>query len=107
VMTDVAGRRDVLHMSLTSSAAMIRFTGNELHPSDFARLDAWAERLAGWFEAGLSELYFFMHQPEESTAPAIANYFIRKLNALCGFELEEWRAPVPPPAPAELQLGLF
>ncbi|MEN0060425.1 MAG: DUF72 domain-containing protein, partial [Bdellovibrio sp.] len=42
VITDVAGRRDVLHTSVTSSFAMLRFIGNDLHPSDFTRASDWA-----------------------------------------------------------------
>src|SRR3569832_1088587 len=35
VITDVAGRRDVLHQTLTTSCAFIRFTGNYLHATDY------------------------------------------------------------------------
>jgi len=39
VITDVAGRRDVLHQRLTNEIAVIRFVGNDLHPSDYSRID--------------------------------------------------------------------
>ena len=39
VITDVAGRRDVLHMGLTNKISMIRFVGNALHPTDYTRID--------------------------------------------------------------------
>jgi uncharacterized protein YecE (DUF72 family) len=35
VITDTAGRRDVLHMNLTVPKTFIRFVGNSLHPTDF------------------------------------------------------------------------
>src|SRR5262249_50895624 len=35
VITDTAGRRDVLHMHLTIPRVFIRFVGNSLHPSDY------------------------------------------------------------------------
>lgn len=65
VITDVAGRRDVLHSSLTAPWSMIRLIGNELDPSDELRLKLWAERLALWKESGLAETFLFLHQPED------------------------------------------
>jgi len=55
VITDVAGRRDVLHMGVTTDIAMIRFVGNNLHPSDYQRIDAWVEKLKSWTANGLKE----------------------------------------------------
>lgn len=65
MLTDVAGRRDVLHQRLTTTTALIRLVGNGLHPTDTERADAWAARLAAWFDAGLREAYVFLHQPDE------------------------------------------
>ena len=45
VVSDVAGRRDASHGSVTSSSCFVRFQGNELHASDAARLDAWTLEL--------------------------------------------------------------
>lgn len=81
VITDVAGRRDVLHASLTNKSLLIRFTGNEQHPSDFTRLDAWAERLQLWIQQGLEEIFFYIHQPDELGVPELARYFSKKMNA--------------------------
>ena len=80
-MTDVSGRRDVLHMRLTTSTAFIRFVGNDLDATDFSRIDAWIERLKTWFEAGLHEVYFFTHEPDNLTAPHLARYFFEKMQA--------------------------
>lgn len=74
VITDVGGRRDVCHMRLSVPKAMIRFGGNNLHSSDYLRVDAWASRLATWFQQGLQEAYFFFHMSDESTVPALAAY---------------------------------
>lgn len=71
VITDVAGRRDVCHMRLTNVRTLIRFVGNGLHPSDFTRVDAWAERLKNWFDNGLQEAYFFTHEPDNLLAPEL------------------------------------
>ena len=79
VITDVAGRRDVLHQRLTTGAVVIRFVGNNLHPTDFTRLDEWVVRLKKWFEAGLHEVYFFTHEPDNVKAPELAKYLIDKI----------------------------
>ncbi len=65
VLTDVAGRRDVLHQRLTAPVAMLRLVGNGLHATDTERADDWARRLAAWFDAGLHEAYVFLHQPDD------------------------------------------
>ncbi|MEM1322921.1 MAG: DUF72 domain-containing protein [Bacteroidota bacterium] len=75
VITDVAGRRDVLHQRLTTNLAMIRFVGNGLHPTDYSRADAWVDRLHEWFEMGLSRVYFFPHEPDNLMAPDMVTYF--------------------------------
>ncbi|TPE45454.1 DUF72 domain-containing protein [Pontibacter mangrovi] len=88
VLTDVAGRRDVLHMRLTTPSAMVRFVGNGLHPTDYTRIDAWVERLKEWFDNGLRQLYFFVHEPDNTLAPELATYLIERLNKVCGFDLK-------------------
>ncbi|HEY4107713.1 DUF72 domain-containing protein [Puia sp.] len=87
VITDVAGRRDVLHMRLTTPVAFIRFVTNGLHPADYRRADAWAERLADWTSKGLQELYFFVHSPGEQTSPEMMTYVIQRFNARLGVGL--------------------
>jgi hypothetical protein len=53
---------------------MVRFVGNGLHPTDFARIDAWASRLANWCAHGLRQVYFFTHEPDNLLAPDLAAY---------------------------------
>ena len=74
VITDVAGRRDVLHQRLTTSTAMIRFVGNGLHPTDYTRIDEWIKKLGEWVKAGIQDLYFFTHEPDNILAPDLAGY---------------------------------
>ncbi|MEM7101844.1 MAG: DUF72 domain-containing protein [Bacteroidota bacterium] len=81
VITDVSGRRDVLHQRLTTPIAMIRFVGNGLHPTDYSRIDEWVSRLKDWADAGLKEVYFFPHEPDNILAPDLAVYFVNQLNA--------------------------
>ena len=80
VITDVAGRRDVLHMRLSNTTAMIRFVGNGLHPTDYSRIRDWVNCLKGWQEEGLSEVYFFTHEPDNVLAPDLAAYLFSQLH---------------------------
>lgn len=95
VITDVAGRRDVLHQRLTSDTAVIRFVGNDLVSSDFERIDAWIQRMKYWFENGIKRIYFFTHEPDNLKAPELADYLTKvaqqKLNVITrGPDLEKY-----------------
>lgn len=81
VITDVSGRRDVLHQRLTTPTAIVRFIGVDDDAIDFPRLDEWVERLKTWFEMGLHEVYFFTHSPDNLKSPYSAKYFQDKINA--------------------------
>lgn len=89
VITDVAGRRDVCHMRLTVPKTMIRFVANDLHPTDYTRVDEWVERIDYWLQNGLTELYFFVHMQEEKYSPELVSYLIDKFNAKCGLDLRK------------------
>lgn len=89
VITDTAGRRDCVHMELTLPKALIRFVGNNLHASDYARIDEWVLRIKQWLDNGLQELYFFMHQPEEKFSPELCAYVVQQINKHCEMELKE------------------
>lgn len=78
VITDVAGRRDVLHQQLTNKRAMIRFVGNDLVASDYSRIDEWVLKLKDWFAQGIEEVYFFTHEPDNLKAPELAKYLVGK-----------------------------
>ncbi|MEO6960584.1 MAG: DUF72 domain-containing protein [Puia sp.] len=88
VITDTAGRRDCCHMHLTIPKTFIRFVGNSLHPSDYTRCDDWVKRIKYWLDAGLKELYFFMHMHDEAYSPELSRYVAQKLNAACKLDLE-------------------
>ena len=74
VITDVAGRRDVCHLRLTQPTVLIRFVGNNLHPTDYTRIQSWAQRLSQWFDQGLKAAYFFTHEPDNLLAPDLAAF---------------------------------
>jgi uncharacterized protein YecE (DUF72 family) len=86
VLVDTAGRRDLMHMRLTTPTAFVRYVGAN-HESDYSRLDAWVERIAAWKEQGLQELCFFVHQNIEKESPLLSAYFIEKLNKRIGTNL--------------------
>lgn len=98
VITDVAGRRDVCHLRLTAERTLIRFVGNSLHPSDYQRVDEWAQRLAFWLNAGLHEVYFFTHEPDNILAPDLAEYAAKAFRAAIPQAVLRGPVPVPPPA---------
>lgn len=79
IIVDTAGRRDMLHMRLTTPVAFIRYVGANAE-SDYTRLDDWIERIKIWKEEGLEKLYFFVHQNIEKASPLLSAYFIENLN---------------------------
>lgn len=86
IIVDTAGRRDMMHMRLTTSTAFIRYVGAN-HPTDYTRLDEWIPTLVKWKEAGLQQLFFFIHQNIEVESPLLAAHFIEKLNKAIGTSL--------------------
>ena len=80
VITDTAGRRDCAHQTLCNKTAFVRFVGNNLHPSDYTRIDEWIQRIKLWIANGLEELYFFMHQHDETDSLALSIYFTNEIN---------------------------
>ena len=89
LVTDTAGRRDVCHMHLAQPKALIRFVANDLHPTDYKRIDDWVERIEYWIENGLGELYFMMHLHHEINSPELISYLIDGLNKRCGLMLKK------------------
>lgn len=86
IIVDTAGRRDMLHMRLTTPVAFIRYVGANAE-SDYQRLDDWLERIKKWKEEGLEKLYFFVHQNVEKASPLLSAYFIEKFNKEFGTEI--------------------
>ena len=102
VLTDVAGRRDVLHLRLTAPRTVVRFVGNGLHPTDYSRIDEWVARLAAW---ALPEVYFFTHEPDNLQAPELAHYLTSRAQQ---YTNAVTRGPSPPrPDTTGEQMALF
>ncbi len=87
IITDSAGRRDLLHMRLTTPTAFIRYNGANVD-SDYTRLDDWFERLHQWMQAGIEQVYFFVHQNLEEASPLLSAYLIQRLNKEAGTDLK-------------------
>lgn len=88
VISATAGRRDALHMRLTSRFLLLRFGGYELHPSDYERWKQWSERIERWMKAGLREVYVLMHQPDSVLTPESCWHFGQMLHASTGIDIK-------------------
>jgi uncharacterized protein YecE (DUF72 family) len=99
VLVDTAGRRDLMHMRLTTPTAFVRYVGANHPTSDYTRLDDWIERIAEWKKQGLQELYFFVHQNTELESPLLSAYFIDKLNKKIGTDLAIPKTLIDPKPP--------
>jgi uncharacterized protein YecE (DUF72 family) len=88
ILVDTAGRRDLMHMRLTTPTAFIRWVGANEPKSDRSRLDEWIPRISAWKKAGLQRLLFFIHQNVEQESPALAAHFIKQLNKTIGTDLQ-------------------
>lgn len=106
LITDVAGRRDVLHMRVCGSYLMVRFVGNatetELHPTDYQRVDDWIGRIKYYIDQGVSEIYFFPHEPDNLLAPELAEYICQRVA-----DLPNTTVRGPKKIPSGEQLNLF
>ncbi|QNK63319.1 DUF72 domain-containing protein [Pedobacter sp. PAMC26386] len=91
VITDVSGRRDVVHMELTVPEVFVRFVGNgsKHKASDFSRIEQWAVRLKLWQQKGLQKIYFFLHQHDELDTPLLAAHTIKVFNEQLGVNIPE------------------
>ncbi|RFN58078.1 DUF72 domain-containing protein [Marixanthomonas ophiurae] len=87
IIVDSAGRRDLLHMRMTTDSAFIRYNGSN-HESDYTRLDDWLDRLEEWVDQGLQNIYFFVHQNIEKASPLLSAYFIEKANERFGTDVK-------------------
>lgn len=86
IIVDTAGRRDLLHMRLTTPVAFIRYVGANAE-SDYTRMDDWVERIKEWKAAGMEKLYFFVHQNIEKASPLLSAYFIENVNKELGTDI--------------------
>ncbi|REA62340.1 DUF72 domain-containing protein [Dyadobacter luteus] len=103
IITDSAGRRDLLHMRLTTPTAFVRYNGANAD-SDYTRLDDWFDRLKLWIEEGIENIYFFVHQNHEEASPLLSAHLIKRMNDELGTDL---KIPLTPDKPGSGQTNLF
>jgi uncharacterized protein YecE (DUF72 family) len=96
VISDTLGRRDAVHMRVTAPFVLIRWGGYDGHPSDKKRLNDWAKRLKSWFDSGLEEAHFLVHQPDSLSTPETCALFSELMEECSGHR---------PLAPAILPFG--
>jgi len=99
VITDAPGRRDVLHVSLPRPLACVRFLATTDDAVDHARLDHWTARIARWRDAGLRELFFWLHAPDNVGAPGLVAAFRERFERATGQRI---RTAVLPPGQMSL-----
>jgi uncharacterized protein YecE (DUF72 family) len=102
VILDVAGRRDLIHSSISAPYTMLRFIGNDLHPSDYPRAKDWSLKLKSWSEQGLERVFFFTHEPDDIKSPELADIVIKNLNEDCNADLSSMKWVDTTPAQASL-----
>lgn len=90
LITDVSGRRDILHMAVNSDIVFVRWVGNGLHETDYTRLEDWKCRIKNWADKGVKDVYFMIHQPDNEKTPEIAAFFD---NLFENYEYIEHRGP--------------
>ncbi len=80
VSVDTPLERAVAHASISSTRVMVRFLGGNLHDTDFKRLEEWTERVALWLKNGMKEIYFLVHEPENTLATEATARLIELMN---------------------------
>lgn len=91
-LVDTAGRRDMLHMRMTTPRPFVRWVGAN-HESDYTRLDDWVNRIETWTAQGMEELQFFVHQNMELESPLLSAHLIQKLNDRMGWDIQGPETP--------------
>ncbi len=80
VITDTLGRQDAFHSFLTSDKVFIRFLANDLHHTDYERVDWWIQKIGEWIENGMKEIVFFFHNETEYKTLPLIQKMIKELN---------------------------
>lgn len=84
VICDTAGRRDALHMRITSPHVIVRFGGYEGHPLDDFRIRQWAQWVDKWKNSGLKSFDFLVHEPDSVLTPQTCIRFSEHLEQVSG-----------------------
>jgi uncharacterized protein YecE (DUF72 family) len=95
-----------LDLSVTSSFSLIRYISHPDRAFNQTYLEAWVDCVATWLSQG-TDVYFFVHCPQEARSPHNAHYFQQLLEAR-GVPIPplSWQFTQPSALPAT-QLNLF
>lgn len=86
IIVDTPGRRDMLHMRLTTPHLFVRFV-SAYHQLDYQRLDDWVLIIKNLKANGLQSVNFFIHQGLQGQEELYATYFVEQLNKELGLEI--------------------
>ena len=86
VIVDTPGRRDILHMRLTTPHLFVRYV-SAYDPVDYERLDNWISVIKELKKKGLQSVNFFIHQGLQGKEELYATYFVEELNKALGLEV--------------------
>lgn len=81
VLSDVALRRDVLHMLALGPTQIIRFNAYQHYTSDWARLTDWINRFKTIQQFGTETIALFLHSSDKSYGVQLMNDFIQAINS--------------------------
>ncbi len=86
-----------MHAIRSSDIAMVRYIGHPDLPVNTSLIDEWAERIIEWLAQG-TQVYFFMHCPQEQFSPQLCRMLQQRLNGRPGVPDLPWEQSDEPPA---------
>lgn len=78
-----------MHPIRSSNIALVRYIGHPDLPVNAALIDEWAERIVEWTAEG-TQVYFFMHCPQEQFSPQLCRMLQERLNGKPGIPALPW-----------------
>jgi uncharacterized protein YecE (DUF72 family) len=90
VISDTAGRRDALHMRLTTKFLIVRFGGYDGHKSVEERLHLWTERISQLTKNGtpLESFDLLIHTTDSVQTPETCRLFSKLMKETCGLKIK-------------------
>lgn len=92
-----------LHPLRSGNLALIRYIGHPTPELNEPLLDEWAMRVVRWLADG-TQVYFFMHCPDEARSPALCRALQARLERLGAVPPLPWGSDEPPPGPEQLSM---
>ena len=96
---------DIQQIQQKPENLFVRFVGNSGHPTDGERLKQWVITLSEWVDAGIQEIYFFLHQPQPKAILPMYQYIKRLQTATGNFQnMRELKPDTEEPETGQLKL---